>query len=191
VAEAERQERADRIPAGEVERERRLVRRARETAEVTAVLHDPVRDRKPGRGVVQLDVTGEGCLARQDDGRGEERKRPARGGDRPPVDRSSSPPGKRQRDAQRRERHDEGNRELGCPIAQRREVDRDHDHRQACRGHDRTGKPYARDDLEQQAAPGRDEQEDEREADPAGEKRHRPSSRAQRRAGPGALSGSA
>ena len=194
VADSERKKRADRIPAGEVEGEGRLIRGPREAAEVAPVLHDPVGDREPGRSVVELDVAGERRLPRQDHGGGVEREHPGRGGGGPAVDRSTAPPRKRQGEAEGRERDDERHRELGRRVGESREVGRDHDERQARRRDDRARQPDARDDLEQQTAPEGDERQDEREQDPAGEHRHRLSSRERRPAGrarAGTLSGSA
>ena len=108
-SDAERQEGADRVSVGEVERQRRLVARRCQAVEVAPMLHHPVGQRHPGRRVVEPDVAGERRLAGEDDrrrvdgvgaGRGEQRPaaRPAAAGAarRPRARRSRSrpPPGR-------------------------------------------------------------------------------------------------
>ncbi len=88
MAEAEREERAERVADDEVGGQRRLVGGRREAGDRVPVGERAVDEREPGRGVVELDVAGPGGHAREHDGgrvggegdhrRGERAGRPVR-----------------------------------------------------------------------------------------------------------------
>ena len=67
VPDPDRHQDARRVADPERRRQRRLVGRRREPGEVARVFHHAVGHREVRRGVVELDVAGEGRLARQDD----------------------------------------------------------------------------------------------------------------------------
>ena len=112
---AERQEDPDRVAVAEVERERRLVGGGSETVEAAAVVHHPIREGEPRRGVVELDVAGKGCFTRERDGSRERGKHGDRARERPRVDRTIAPRA-RQRNAGDRACGDHGRCEVGSDI---------------------------------------------------------------------------
>ena len=96
----------------EVDRERRLVGRRGEPVQVSTVLEGVVREGEERRGVVELDVAGEGRLSRREDGRsdGEKRDERARGGVRVEAAEAAKP----QAETEHGEPDEQRHRELGC-----------------------------------------------------------------------------
>src|SRR5207245_6177958 len=112
---AERKEGAGRVATRQVESERRLVRRRGEPVQVPAVLHDLIRDREPGGGVVELDVAGEADGARDHDRCSEGGEHGERRRDRPAVELPPLP-GWREAKARYGEGDDQRNRKLSRSV---------------------------------------------------------------------------
>ena len=167
VPDAQRHQRAGRVAERDGRRQRRLVGRGCEPGEGAPVLHHAIGHREVGRGVVELDVAGEGRLPGEDDRRREDGERPGSGGQRG----KARQPAPRQREQQpdHREDHHERPRQLRRRVVQRRELRREHDEREARREHERPREPFAGQELEQPPAAEREAPEQERVRDPGDE----------------------
>ena len=110
AAEAERHERPEWIAGPEVVGEHLLVRRGGQPGERAAVIHHPIGERQPRRGVVERDVAGERRLPGEDDRGGVDSEDRDRDSDRPRVERPASCA---KPEADDRERDRERCRELG------------------------------------------------------------------------------
>ena len=166
---AEGDEGRDRVPAGDVEVERRLVARRRQVGDVAAVLHQTIGDRKPGRGVVELDVAGEGRLAGEDDRRPEDEEDGQGKAQRPGIGTQAAPLPEGHGKAGQGEQGRQGR----GPARGRREGGRrqaeDGDARHSEGSQQGTGDATASERLGQQADTEADGQEQRREDDPGDE----------------------
>ena len=135
------------------------------------MFHHAVGHREVRRGVVELDVAGEGRLAREDDGRGEDCEDCECGAERPQV--RTAAPDRPEQQSRDREPGRERRRQLGRRVGQRRELAGEDDERQPEREHERSRQALARGQLDQPSAAEREPREDERENDPGDEQGQR------------------
>ena len=131
------------------------------------MFHDAVGHREVRRGVVELDVAGEGRLAREDDGRGEDGEDGEGGAQRPQV--GPAAPDRPEQQSRDREPGRERRRQLGRRVGQRRELAGEDDERQPERKHERSRQALAGGQLDQPSAAEREPRQDEREDDPGDE----------------------
>jgi hypothetical protein len=167
-ADTERDEGADRVPAGEVEVERRLIARGRQIGKAAAVLHQPIGDREPGGGVVELYVPGEGRLARKHDRGGEDGKNRKGDEGRPGVGPQIAALDRGENEAGESEHRGEGRGPARRRRGGRRSQADDCQARHAQRRQQGTGHAAAREGLGQQAEAEADSQQQGRKGDPGG-----------------------
>ena len=170
VADAERQERRERVPLVEQQVDDAEVRRELQAVHAAPVLHGPVDERGERRVVVELDVAGERRRSREDDRRRVGGECPHSRRDRPPVHVQAAP---RPDDHEARHcRHDHGgSRELCRGVRQHRELRHERDDGKAAGDDEGSGQLQARHALEQEPAAPREGDEQEREGDPGNEQR--------------------
>ena len=128
------------------------------------MLHHAVGHREVGRGVVELDVTGERGVPGEHDRRGEDREDSDPDARRPTP--GPGPPGPCEQEPDDRERDDQRAGELGGRVSQRRKLAREDDDGQPDGQHERPGQPLAGGDLSEPSAAEREPRQQQRVGNP-------------------------
>jgi hypothetical protein len=168
VGGGERQHSPDRVTAAQSGVEVRLVCGGGEAGEVATVLYRSLGDRQPGRGIGERAVGGEGGIAGEDHGRGEESEDDQSGADRPRIE-AAEAPGKRgdRADAGEDDRHRGG---VGHHSPDEGHRPHDDNQRRQADGRDQgAGEALTAQRIEQQPQPSANRQQDQREGDPGEE----------------------